>query len=157
MVVSHLSVSITVCLSSPKSRFCKDLSAVNSSGRDLGKAVGGGEMKQGREGGHVKCLLFSPLLLWLLGPYSPWDPWEPVQDTSELSHLRDMGAPTLCHKSGWALFWAVPCGIDFKHYWTSGVWTLAPEKAISKEVWSFSAGNGASPLRERPDGYGLGG
>lgn len=106
-------------------------------GGDPGKAVGGGDMKQGREGGHVKCLLFSPLLLWLLGPNSPWDPWEPVQDTSELSHLRDMGAPTLCHKSGWALFWAVPCGIDFKHYWTSGYGLWPQRKPSAKRCGVF--------------------
>lgn len=32
------------------------------------KTGGGGEVRQGREGGHMKCLLFSQLLLWLLGP-----------------------------------------------------------------------------------------
>lgn len=140
MVVSHLFVSVTVSVwvlaKADSERIWVQLIHL---GGDPGVTVGGWGNEARKTGQPCEGSVIQPVstvATWTFIPlgtlgsqcrtfqsYTTWGTWE---------------LQTLCHKSGWGCsrwhwFWAL------LNFW---VWTLVPEKAISKEVWSFLAGHG---------------
>lgn len=73
-------------------------------------------MKQGRQGSHVKGLLFSQFLLWLLGPLFPWGPLGASVEHFRVIPPEGHGSSRLYATNlGGHCFGAVPGGIDFEH------------------------------------------
>ena len=101
------------------------------------KTGGGGEVRQGREGGHMKCLLFSQLLLWLLGPLGASVEYFRVipPEGHGLSRLYVTDPGGHC-------FGAAPGGIDIGHCWTSryGLWSQRKPSAKTCGIFHLDAG-----------------
>lgn len=90
-------------------------------------------MKQGREGGHRKGLLFSQLLLWVPGASFPWGPLGARVEPFRVIPPEDHGASGLYATNlGGHCFGAAAGGIDFEHYWTAGGGLWSQRKPSAK-------------------------